>query len=95
MDPKKVVAITNWGASENLHGVRAFLGFVNFYQRFIKGYTNILAPIVALTCKDDKFFWRGECNKACQCLKDCFTSVPVLSHFDPDKYIIVETDASD
>jgi hypothetical protein len=95
MDPKKVEAITKWVAPGNLHDVRAFLGLANFYQRCMKGYSNIGAPIVALTQKDNRFFWNDDCKKAFQFLKDCFTSTPVLSHFDPDKEIIVETDASD
>jgi hypothetical protein len=57
MDPKKVKAITKWGAPENLRGVRVFLGFANFYRRFIKENSNIVAPTVALTRKDYKFFW--------------------------------------
>jgi hypothetical protein len=54
-----------------------------------------VAPIVALTRKDHKFFWSDDCKKAFQFLKDSFTSAPVLSHFDPDEEIILETDASD
>ncbi len=94
MDPKKVEVFTKWGAPENLHYVRDFLGFGNFYRRFIKGYSNIVAPMVALTRKDHKFFWSHKCKRAFQFLKDSFTSAPVLSHFDPDKEIVVGTDAS-
>jgi hypothetical protein len=84
-----------WGAPENLHDVRAFLGFANFYRRFIKDYSTIVVPIVAVTRKDHKFFWSNECEKAFHFLKDSFALASVLSHFDPDKEIIVETDASD
>jgi hypothetical protein len=55
MDPKKVEAMSKWGAPENLHDVRAFLGFANFYRPLIKEYRNIMTPIVALTRKDHKF----------------------------------------
>ncbi len=64
IDSKKVEAITKWSAAENHQKVRAFLGFANFYRRFIKGYSNIVAPIVALNRKDHKFFWSDECKKA-------------------------------
>jgi hypothetical protein len=73
MDPKKVEAITKWGTPENLHDFRAFLGFANFYRRFIKGYSNIVAPIVALTQMHHKFFWSNECKKAFQFVKDSST----------------------
>jgi hypothetical protein len=95
MDFKKVEAITKWGAPENLQDVRAFLDFANVYCRFIKGCSNIVAPIVALNQKDHKFFSSHEYKKAFQFLKEYFTFAPVLSHFDPDKEIIVEIDGSD
>lgn len=38
IDPKKVEAIVQWRPPTNLHHVRAFLGFANFYRRFTKGY---------------------------------------------------------
>jgi len=41
MDPKKVEAIVQWGSPTNIHDVRAFLGFANFYRRSIKRYSDI------------------------------------------------------
>ena len=48
MDPAKVKAIVNWESPHNLHTDRAFLGFANFYRRFIVGYSRVVAPMVAL-----------------------------------------------
>ena len=95
MDPRKVEAVTMWESPANLHDVRAFLGFVNFYRRFIKGYSQVVTPIVRLTKKDVPFKWDEECEQAFQQLKTAFTSAPVLRHFDPDQEVVVETDASD
>ena len=39
MDPRKVKDIGEWGAPTTLTGVCEFLGFANFYCRFIKGYS--------------------------------------------------------
>src|SRR5258705_6326583 len=49
MDPAKVEAIVSWESPRNLYDVRAFLGFTNFYRRFIVGYSQVVAPMVALT----------------------------------------------
>lgn len=95
MDPGKVETVTKWGDLADLHDVRAFLGFANFYRRFIKGYSNIVAPIVNLTKKDVKFHWSKECKDAFETLKTAFTTAPILMHFDPEAEILVETDASD
>jgi hypothetical protein len=51
--------------------------------------------LVALTRKDTPYRWTNDCENAFRCLKTAFTSAPILQHFDPDREIIVETDASD
>ena len=49
MDPEKVKAIKEWEAPVNVKGVRSFLGFANFYRRFIKNYSGLTAPLTRLT----------------------------------------------
>jgi transposase InsO family protein len=95
MDPKKVSAITDWSSPRNLKDVQIFLGFANFYRRFIKDYSKIVSPMTALTKKDTPFHWSDACEEAFQFLKDAFTTAPVLRHFDFDRPTTVETDASD
>jgi hypothetical protein len=51
MDPAKVVTIQEWPEPRNVKDVQSFLGFANFYRRFIKGYSNIVAPMTRLTGK--------------------------------------------
>ena len=41
MDNEKVKAIRKWPEPRNLKEVQAFLGFANFYRRFIQGYSQI------------------------------------------------------
>ena len=55
MDPRKIAVIKKWEQCTNLHDVRSFLGFANFYRRFIKGYSNLAAPLVNLIRKDIPF----------------------------------------
>jgi hypothetical protein len=49
MDPEKVKAIKEWEALVNVKGVRSFLGFANFYRRFIKNYSELASPLTRLT----------------------------------------------
>ena len=44
MDPVKVQAITNWPPPRNIWDLRGFLGFANFYRRFIKTSLGSLTP---------------------------------------------------
>ena len=64
MDPKKVRAVVEWGSPKNLHDLRAFLGFSNFYRWFILGYSEVVSLMLKLTKKDIKFAWNAECETA-------------------------------
>jgi len=52
MGPKKIQAITNWATSQVVHDVLCFLVFANFYQIFIKNYSQATAPLTHIICKD-------------------------------------------
>ena len=73
--------------------VQSFLGFANFYRRFIKGFSKIVQPLFALTRKDRPFCWTLVEQFAFLALKFAFMSAPVL-HPGPTKPFKVETNAS-
>jgi Reverse transcriptase (RNA-dependent DNA polymerase)/RNase H-like domain found in reverse transcriptase len=95
MDPSKVNTILEWEQPTNVKEVQSFLGFANFYRRFIKGYSAIAAPLTELTRKDKDFEWTTDAQDAFEQLKQDFTRAPILLTFDPEKQIVVETDSSD
>ena len=94
MDPTKVEAITNWEAPTSVKAVRSFLGFANFYRRFIKGFSEIVRPLTQLTRKGVKFSWDHGTNEAFETLKALFVTAPVLGQFDPDAETTLEADSS-
>ena len=51
--------------------------------------------MIKLTKKDAKFVWNAECEAAFQQLKHRFILAPILTHFDAEREIIIETDTSD
>jgi len=96
MDPEKVKAIQEWKLPQSLKDVQAFLGFANFYRRFIYGFSDVAKPLTHLTRGDPKLFqMTPEAGRAFEALKAAFCSDVVLAHFDPDLKCILETDASD
>jgi hypothetical protein len=95
MDRAKTDAIAAWPAPRNVKEVQSFLGFANFYRRFISGYSAITKPLTVLTKKDTPYVWSPSCQSAFLNLKAAFTSAPILAHFHPERRIIVETNASD
>ncbi len=52
MDPEKVQAVLEWEAPKTVKGLQVFLGFVNFYRKFIWEYSTITALLTDLTKKD-------------------------------------------
>ena len=95
MTSDKVEAVNCWPVPRNVKDVQAFLGFANFYRRFIQGFSKVCKPLTDLTRKGNTFAWSGVCEDAFQHLKQLFTEGPILAHFDADRPTRVETDASD
>ena len=95
MDPRKIKAILEWPRPQNVKDIQSFLGFGNFYRRFIQGYSKIVNPLTKLTRKGVPFTWGTEQQRAFDELRERFTKAPVLTTFDPNKQITLETDASD
>jgi hypothetical protein len=78
MDPKKVDTVMSWPIPMNVRDIQSFLGFANFYRRFIKSYSKVAAPLTQLLRKDVKFEWNDKANQAFQTLKTAFTTAPVI-----------------
>ena len=96
MNDKKAETIMAWKPSTMVREVQIFMSFANFYRRFIKYLSDICTPITNLTRGDKtKFIWGKNQQEACEYLKRCFTTAPILCYFHPDRDTVVETDASD
>ena len=74
--------------------VRAFLGLVGYYRKFIKGFAKIAKPLTLLTRQQVKFKWMPEHQAAFVHLKDTIVQAPILHYPNPNKTYIVYTDAS-
>jgi hypothetical protein len=94
MDLEKVQAVENWEAPEKFKEAQTFLGFANFYQRFIWNFSRVVRPLMKLTKNLVPFHCGPDQRRAFAELKVAFTTAPVLAHFDFEKEIIFETDAS-
>src|SRR5258706_7705912 len=94
MDPTKVSTIQDWPKPQKVRDVQAFLGFANFYQRFIHDYSETTLPLNHLCKKSTTWHFGAEEAKAFQNLKKAFGSTLVLAHWAPDLPMMVEMDAS-
>jgi len=94
MDPTKLTGIKDWIPLKTVKGIRSFVGFGNFYRKFISNYVEITKPLNKLTKKTKIFEWSQECQTASENLKKKFLKEPVLIIPDPSKQFFVESDTS-
>ncbi|KAK3573596.1 hypothetical protein QTP86_030019 [Hemibagrus guttatus] len=95
MDVVKVQAVTEWPAPTSVRELQRFLGFANFYRRFIRNYSLVAGLLTSLLRgKPKKLTWTDQARSVFQQLKNCFTMAPILWHPDPDLPFVVEVDAS-
>lgn len=93
-DPQKVEAIVNAPIPQDISQLRAVLGLVNYYAKFIPRLASHLKPLYQLLEKDKEFKFDKPCIEAFRQIKREFSSATILTHYDPAKPLKVATDAS-
>ena len=93
--PSKTHAIQNMKPPTTPKQVRAFLGLVGYYKKFIKGFIKIANPHNLLTRQQVKFDWTPTHHAAFLQLKEAIVQAPILHYPNPTKKYIVYTNASD
>ena len=103
-DPQKVEAVLNWPVPRTVYDVRAFLGFVGYYRRFIKGFSKAALPLRKLliglesqgkkTAKHTPVDWGEEEQIAFDTLKSLCCKAPILAYPNYKLPFILHTDSS-
>ena len=98
MEQDKVEAVRTWLPPTNVAQLRSFLGFVNFYRKFLRKIADVAAPLNARAS-------RAPSNRPLQLssselaaferLKVMVTEEPMLRMFDPDAPLAIFCDSSD
>jgi RNase H-like domain found in reverse transcriptase len=92
MDLVKLGGIRDWPTPTTVKQVWSFLGFGNFYRRFISHYSDLAQPLNYLTKKDKKFEWTTDCQDTFDTMKKQFTKELVLLMPDQSKPFQIESD---
>jgi hypothetical protein len=93
VDPKKIMAITEWPSPKMITSLRGFLGLTGYYRRFVKNYANIVAPLTTLL-KKDAFRWNNAAEDCFKKMKTLMTSTPILAAPNFTNSFFLECDAS-
>ena len=89
-----VDTVRDWSTPRSVKDVQSFLGFCNFYHRFIKEYSEVVHALTELIKKTVPFCWNEDAALSFQTLKTAFLKASFLTQFNPEELIFIETDAS-
>jgi len=78
----------------NKKTLQMYLGFINFFRKFIPHYAEIVAPLYKLL-KAPEFIWSEECMRIRNIITDKIINSAILQYPDLNKPFIIRTDASD
>ncbi|KAA8496806.1 Transposon Ty3-I Gag-Pol polyprotein [Porphyridium purpureum] len=99
MDPRKVEALRDWPVPKTVTELRSFLGMTNWFRRFVKGYSTVVAPLTSLLqnakSKKQLIELGDEGKSAFKKIVGMLTEAPVLALPDPEKPFEVYTDRSE
>ncbi|GBG64197.1 hypothetical protein CBR_g40897 [Chara braunii] len=93
-EDSKIAAIRDWPTPRTLTELRSFLGLANYYRKFVRNFSTIVAPLRRLLRKETIWKWDKDCTSAMKKLKQALREYPVLKVADPSLPFVVTTDAS-
>ncbi|KAE8740292.1 hypothetical protein FOCC_FOCC014192 [Frankliniella occidentalis] len=91
---KSIEAISQCPEPKNVSQLSSYLGMFNFYKTFVPNVCEELAPLYRLLCDDQEWEWTEECKESFDNSKLLLKKHKILTHFNPDHKLIVQTDAS-
>lgn len=94
VSPNKLSAILQIATPTTVTELKSFLGIINYYAKFIKGYATIASPLFNLLKKNVHFKWTVKCTTAFKKIKELLMSKDVLVHYNSDLPLKVTCDAS-
>ncbi|XP_075730847.1 uncharacterized protein LOC142774340 [Rhipicephalus microplus] len=74
--------------------LRSFMGFVTYYHAFLGNLSTVLAPLHELLKKNARWQWGARQEAAFEATKRLVKGAKFLTHYDPQKPLVLETDAS-
>ncbi|GBG87655.1 hypothetical protein CBR_g45808 [Chara braunii] len=93
-EDSKIAAIRDWPTPRTLTELRSFLGLANYYRKFVRNFSTIVAPLRRLLKKEAIWQWDKDCTSALKKLKRALIEYPVLKVADPSLPFVVTTDGS-
>ena len=94
VDPEKVAAVSKMKTPRTIKELRAILGLVSFYRRFIQDFGKIAEPLYKLLNKKERFSWSKECESAVEQLKQALQKAAIFGYPNDTDPFTLTTNAS-
>ncbi|KAF6016713.1 hypothetical protein EB796_024978 [Bugula neritina] len=89
-----IAALKQLPIPQDTQQVKAFLGKITYYGRFISNLADKAAPLYNLLKDGVSFAWTNSCQQAFTKLKKDVINATNLSHYDESQTLVLATDAS-
>lgn len=94
MDGEKIKTIQEFKAPNSKKELQSYLGFLNFYRRFIEKFAHVIAPTIDLVKKDTPWRWEERHEAAFQESKKVFLKEIIIKFPNFNNKFYLNTDAS-
>lgn len=93
--PEKLKTLWDWPEiPDKRKQLRGFLGLVGYYRGLVPNFNKLAHPLHRLLKQDSDMVWRMEHSEAVKNLEEALINAAMLKLFDPDKPVVLKTDAS-
>lgn len=91
---KRLDAVKLMPRPKNVKEVEAFIGKLNYYNKFVPNFSTKAGPLNELRRSNVDFVWTNRQEESFQALKDTMVNAVRLVHYQDDLPLILATDAS-
>ena len=95
MERSKLATIESWEFPKTKRGLQRFLGFINFYRRFIPSFATATQSLYKASSGNGKLLVTTKLLQDFKTIKHNFTEAVQLNHPDTSKQFVIRGDASD
>ena len=92
--PDKIDGITKASTPKSVTELKAFIGLMNYYAKFIQNLVTVISPLYQLLTVSVPWSWTAERDAAFKKAKSLLTSDCVLVHYNPEKDLVILCNAS-
>ena len=92
--PDKIDGITKASTPKSVTELKAFIGLMNYYAKFIPNLVTVISPLYQLLSVSVPWSWTAERDAAFKKAKSLLTSDCVLVHYNPEKDLVILYNAS-